>query len=291
VFSGGGGGGGGGGGDSGAGSGGVSGSQGGAGGLGGSGLYLPGGTGGFGGEYGVTTGAGPGGGGGGGYYSNESSAGVGGPGAVAIVFTIQMNLNGVPYIGTMASYTSVPGSNVINVVMTDGTKLQTPEQPADGGIIATEAVVNGIIAQFYGDCVAFSSGVKQMVSPYAVQPTVTSMIVAGNGTTLTVNFSSAVSCTSSAGLTFTDGTTYSLSYVSGSGSTSLVFTIGTTVNFGDSCTVSYASGSGNIVASGVGYTIVASFTNYAVTNNSTQNQSMLGAGSPIGLLLALTYAT
>jgi hypothetical protein len=101
-------------------------------------------------------------------------------------------------------------------------------------------------------------------------PTVVSAAVSSNGTTFTPTFSVAVSLSSGVGITITDGTnTYTATYVSGTGTTTPVFTSSGTILQGDVVTWSYVSSSGNIVSTS-GSIPLASFTNDPVTNNSTQ---------------------
>jgi hypothetical protein len=112
--------------------------------------------------------------------------------------------------------------------------------------------------------------------PDTTAPTVSSKTVSANGTTLTLVFSEAVTETDATGWTFTaDGTPVTMTYSSGSGTNTLVYTLGTTVNMGQTCLISYDSGVGNCVDV-TGLPVpneVVTFSNSAVTNNSTQVSS------------------
>lgn len=104
-----------------------------------------------------------------------------------------------------------------------------------------------------------------------VAPFFVSAVVAANGTTLTVTYNQAV--TGHVGHVFVaDGEfTGPPTYVSGEGTTSLVYTLfNTTVYAGQTCLISYASAGGDINHLG---TEVQDYTAFAVTNNSEQNEN------------------
>jgi len=118
----------------------------------------------------------------------------------------------------------------------------------------------------------------------AVAPTLSSATINSAATTLTLVFSENVNCSSSAGLTLTDSTqstTPALTYSSGTGSTTLVFTLGSTVYSGDTCTLAYVASSGNIVAT-TGGAPLANFSGTSVTNNSTVTTPYFQTGSYTG---------
>ena len=139
----------------------------------------------------------------------------------------------------------------------------------------------------YGNANATSNS----VGPIAiVAPTVSSATVASNGTTFTVVFSESVNVTSSAGITFhdvTQSTTPTVTYTSGSGSSTIIFTLsGSAVSGGDTLTWDYASGTGNIVASGSGNTPLASFSAASVTNNTSSGASVRSGSPTTGTITA-----
>lgn len=126
-------------------------------------------------------------------------------------------------------------------------------------------------------------GVDQLVGgPPPNAPTVSSIVVSANGTTITVNLSENCNVSSGAGWTLVDGSNnYTLTYVSGSGSTALVFASSGTINYGETVTANYSASTGNVVASGTGRAPLATFSGQQVTNGSTQPfvQSITAPGS------------
>jgi len=100
-------------------------------------------------------------------------------------------------------------------------------------------------------------------------PVVTSMTVLG--TQFVVTFQEPVTISVATGWTFTDATssaTPAVTYVSGSGASTVTFSLASTVAFNDICTASYNSASGSVFAVGAGTPPLASFTGQTVTNNT-----------------------
>lgn len=107
-------------------------------------------------------------------------------------------------------------------------------------------------------------------------PTLSSATIGTNGTTVTLTFSEAVSIGSggNGGFAITpSGGAATLSYSSGSGSSSLVYTASRTILQGETATIAYTQ-PGNGVEDAAGNDL-ASFSGTSVTNNSTQT-----AGGP-----------
>lgn len=139
--------------------------------------------------------------------------------------------------GDTAAGVVIPKSEDISIPV--GTAVQLPAEPA-------YAVVAG--------------------ETDAVAPTVSSKTINAAGTSLTVGFSEAV--TGSTGFTLTaTGGVASLTYASGSGTSSLVFTIGRTIGSTETATLAYSAG--NIADNSSN--ALASFSGSSVTNNSTQD--------------------
>jgi hypothetical protein len=115
----------------------------------------------------------------------------------------------------------------------------------------------------------FSTAVPIDTTP----PTISTATISANGTTLTLVFSEAVSVGSGGSGGFnldaaTTGANLSCTYVSGTGTNTLVYTIGSTVVNGEVCDLDYVQpGNGIEDIAGVD---LASITSRAVTNNSTQ---------------------
>lgn len=104
-------------------------------------------------------------------------------------------------------------------------------------------------------------------------PTCSTATIGTNGTALTLAMSETVT---RSGGTFdvdcsTAGANITATYSSGSGSNSLVYTLGTTVNSGDTCNLDY-NGAANGIEDAAGNDL-ASITDKAITNNSTQSAS------------------
>ena len=115
----------------------------------------------------------------------------------------------------------------------------------------------------------------------AVAPTMSTAIIASNGTTLTLNYNEIVS----QGAAYSDsdidvdcttaGQNIAITYSSGSGSTAHIYTLASTVNADDTCNIDF-SGTANSLEDQVGNDLAA-IVSGAVTNNSTQGQG--GAGT------------
>lgn len=103
-------------------------------------------------------------------------------------------------------------------------------------------------------------------------PTVSSRTVGANGTEFTIAFDEAVTATIDTGFTLTPtngGAAVTLSYTSGSGTSSLVYTASRAITRNETLTLAYTQpGDGIEDAAG---NDLASFSGQAVTNNSTQN--------------------
>lgn len=102
-------------------------------------------------------------------------------------------------------------------------------------------------------------------------PTVTGATLGTNGTTVTISFDEtvAVGAGGNSGFVLTpSGGAATLSYASGSGSSSLVYTASRTINAGETITLAYTQ-PGNGIEDAAGNDLVT-FTGQSVTNNSTQ---------------------
>lgn len=120
----------------------------------------------------------------------------------------------------------------------------------------------------------------------SVAPTVTARTIDAAGTSLTLTFSEAV--TGSTGFSLTaSGGAVTPSYASGSGTSSYTFTLSRTIAQGETVTLSYTPGN---VADGAGNAL-ASITNAAVTNSSTQTPITLSSAviGTSGTSLTLTF--
>lgn len=107
-----------------------------------------------------------------------------------------------------------------------------------------------------------------------IAPTFSSATIAANGTSITLAFSEAISFGASGNTGFTltptnGGAAVTLSYSSGSGTSSLVYTTSRTLSSTEIFTTSYTQpGDG---AQDGSANLLATYTAQAVTNNSTQN--------------------
>lgn len=121
-------------------------------------------------------------------------------------------------------------------------------------------------------------------------PTLSSATIPSAGTSITLLFSEAVTIGAggNGGWTITmDGGAATLTYASGSGTSSLVYTLSRTVNSGETGTVAYTQpGDGVEDAAGNDLATIAS---HAVTNNSSGglliDEDFEGAGTPAGFTI------
>jgi hypothetical protein len=103
-------------------------------------------------------------------------------------------------------------------------------------------------------------------------PTVTARTINAAGTSLTLTMSESVTVNNGTGFTVSlSGGAATVSYASGSGSSSLVYTLSRTVNSGETGTLDYTTVS-NGIEDAAGNDL-ASFSSAAITNNSTQGAS------------------
>lgn len=119
-------------------------------------------------------------------------------------------------------------------------------------------------------------------------PTVSSVTIGTNGTTLTINVSESCSIGAggSSGVTVVaSGGNASAEYASGSGSTAIVYTISRAIKSTETATLTYSQ-PGNGIEDAAGNDLV-SFSGQAVTNNSTQN----AAPTDISLSGSTVYTT
>jgi hypothetical protein len=101
-------------------------------------------------------------------------------------------------------------------------------------------------------------------------PTLVSATIAANGTSLSLVFTEAVTVNTNTGFVLTATGSPSLTYASGTGTTTLVYTIGAAVQQSESgITLAYTTGA-NYIEDAAGNDL-GSFTGTAVVNNSTQN--------------------
>lgn len=130
----------------------------------------------------------------------------------------------------------------------------------------------------------FPAGDKQ-----APAPTLVSSTVSGSGTTLTDVYSSTVQFGSggNGGRTLAStGGAATLTYLSGAGTSTLVWTISRTVMPSEVLTSAYTQPGSGFQAVGTGHAAVVSFSGVAVTNGSTVGalQGTVGASHPLTLL-------
>lgn len=110
------------------------------------------------------------------------------------------------------------------------------------------------------------------VLPDTGLPTLNSATIPSAGTSITLNFSETVTCSTCTGWTIdmSGGTGEGMSYSSGSGSANLVYTItGRTINSGETGTVAYTQPGNGI--EDVAANDLATIASASVTNNSTQS--------------------
>jgi hypothetical protein len=103
----------------------------------------------------------------------------------------------------------------------------------------------------------------------ATAPTFTSATIAANGTALTLGFSEPVDTTINTGFTLTaSGGAATLTYASGTGTNSLIYTISRAIEQTETATIAYVQPGNGI--EDVANNDLASFSGASVTNNSTQ---------------------
>lgn len=170
-----------------------------------------------------------------------------------------------------ATYSSGSGSSSLvytlsRTVQYGETGTHAYTQPGNG----IEDTSGNDLATYSGATVTNNSTDGQDVTA----PTVSSRTLAANGTSLTIAFSESVEfgAGSNTGFALTPtngGAAVTLSYASGSGSSSLVYTASRTIKSTETLTLAYVQ-PGNGVQDAAGNDLV-SFSGQSVTNNSTQN--------------------
>ncbi len=116
---------------------------------------------------------------------------------------------------------------------------------------------------------AWDIGAYEYTGVDTTPPTLSTVTIGTNGTTLTLVFDETVVATINTGWTITpSGGAATLTYASGSGTNSLVYTISRTIYSSETATTSYTQPGNGI--EDVALNDLASITNRATTNNSTQ---------------------
>lgn len=144
---------------------------------------------------------------------------------------------------------------------------------------------NGVESQATGLDLVSVSGLS-VTNNSTQRPTLTSATIPSAGTTITLAFSKTVQVGVGGAGGFTlslTGGAVTATYASGSGGSSLVYNLSRTVNSGETGTISYTQPGNGIEATASGAD-VATFTNSAVTNNSS-------TGSTAPVTLAFDTAT
>lgn len=167
-----------------------------------------------------------------------------------------------------ATYSSGSGSSLLvyslsRTVEYDETGTHAYTQPGNG----VEDLAGNDLATYSGATITNNSTEGQDLTA----PTLSSATIGSSGTSITLAFSESVlvGIGGNAGFTLSlSGGSATLSYASGSGSSSLVYNISRTIYSGETGTISYTQpGSGIEDAAG---NDLASFSNSSITNNSSQ---------------------
>ncbi len=188
------------------------------------------------------------------------------------------------------SYAS--GSGSTSVVCTGSPKVYSGDTIANGGIDYT-TVANGIEDGAGNDLESFTNkAVTNSSTQDGVAPTLSTSVIAVNGTTLTLTFDKAVTQGASYNNTHWDvdcataGQNIAVTYSSGNGGTAHAYTLASRVYDGDTCNIDF-SGTANSMENGSGVDLAA-IVSGAVTNNSspgtpgTTNSVISGGGTSGG---------
>jgi hypothetical protein len=171
----------------------------------------------------------------------------------------------------LIEYTSGSGSEVL--VFTIDREIYDYETVLLSYALVPEDVTDAAGNQLLNAGLAVTNNSTQTpVVPDTTPPEYVSSSIASNGLTVTVIFNEAVVVPNAAGFTFTpSGGAATLTYVSGSGTTTINFTSSRAVELDETATIAYSSVSGNITD--VALNDLATFGTTAVTNNSTYDSS------------------
>lgn len=134
-------------------------------------------------------------------------------------------------------------------------------QPGDG----VEAVSDGSdVASFSGTAITNNSTLTA--------PTLTNAVIPSDGTTIELTFNETVTFGVGGNNGFVNSATNNMTYSSGDGSVTLIYTLASTVNSGDTLTLDYTQ-PGDGVESNTTNIDLISFAGTAITNNSTQGEA------------------
>jgi hypothetical protein len=178
--------------------------------------------------------------------------------------------------GEGLSYASGSGTDTLVYTITG----RTIDQDETGTVAYTQPG-NGIEDQAGNDLATIgSASVTNNSTQDLTAPTLQNSVVQSTGTTINLTFSETVSIGAGGNggwtIDMSGGSGEGLSYSSGSGSSTLVYTItGRTINYGETGTVAYTQ-PGNGVEDGAGNDL-ATIASAAVSNNSTQGASTFDA--------------
>lgn len=211
-------------------------------------------------------------------FDENVQIGVAGAGGVSL------SASGGPVTPT---FSSVSGADVVftlsRTIGSHETVTVSYTQPGDG----IEDLVGNDAGSFSNVTVTNNS------TQDLIPPTLQTATIAADGVTLTLVFSEAVNVSTGSGFSVADSSgSMTPTYQSGSGTSNIVFSLPRVVQQSDSVTLAY---SGSTVADVAGNAL-ATISDFAVTNNSTQNTdttppSLLQAStSPDGSLLRLSFS-
>jgi hypothetical protein len=195
---------------------------------------------------------------------------------------------GVPVAYTSGTYSGTPTPTSSQQWLLDGANISgatgATYTPITGDIGASRLSVRQTATNVAGSANSTSSA----ATVSAAGPTLVSSTINSAGTTLTDVYSVSVSIGAggSGGRTLSpSGGAATLTYSSGSGSTTLLSTISRAIQFGETVTTGYTQPGNGIEATGGGAD-VASFSGAGVTNGSTQGSSAVDVAT-----MQLTSAT
>lgn len=220
---------------------------------------------------------------------------ISGGGLAAVLAGNGISVSGGDTVSILPTYTqrrvsaSCSAGSSIRAIAEDGTvTCETDDTAAGAGYVATPptysdeactagqyalSTTTGYVCVSSGDWNTFS--LTNWNNPTPSIPTLSSATIPEAGTTISLVHSESVTATISAGFDLdctTAGNDITMTYDSGSPSTTLVYTLGATVNSGDTCNLDYTQPGDGIEAT-TGGGDLASITDGTVTNDSIQSTS------------------
>ncbi len=139
------------------------------------------------------------------------------------------------------------------------------------GEVITLSYVPGNVLDTAGNALAAFSGFAVTNNSTNTRPSLVAKTVSANGTTVTLTFSESVSGGAGGGFSLNNNGSVALTYVSGNGTSTLVFTAASTVYATDIPTLDYTPGS---IADTTG-ALMAAVSGASVTNNSTVGYALI----------------